>query len=258
MENISTEKDIGMNNEQKENKALVSVYSKGRENYPEWIKTLIHTILTTNYKKFDTYIFSPDLTEDIALETNIYFKAGWPSNNLYGDCKPHTEAPHQFKSMALQFVKELGYEQAIWCDSSIKIMKPLDKFWDLVSEQGVITFDDISGTEDMWTSDKCLDILNCSIDFAKTFTQCTAGVLLFDFTNKRGNKIFNEYLYYCQNLQALNMKLGSNRPEFKAHRSDQSIISFLIKKHGMNNLAYGSMMWSGANNIFDLEPTFIF
>lgn len=162
--------------------------------------------------------------------------------------------------MAIQRARELGYEQVLWLDSSIRLNKNPDKYFELANDLGVITFDAEEGAEEAkYTSDACLDILGCSAEEAMTFNQCSAGILLFDFTNKRGEEIFNLYAHYCQIKEVLDMSLGSSRPEFIAHRSDQSVISYLIKRYRMNHLSWGGTIYKGSyftKNPYGLEPTF--
>lgn len=239
-------------------KCIVNVFSKGREDYQLWTMELIENLVNINFNG-DILIFSPEIP---TYESNIWVRyfPGWPDNDAYGKCKPHSEMNHGFKSMAIQKARELQYDQVLWLDSSIRLNKLPDKYFDLASELGVITFDTEAGAwESDWTSDKCLEILGCCPEYAKTFNQCTAGILFFDFTNRRGEAVFDEYIKYCQIKEVLDMSLGSSRPEFIAHRSDQSVISFLIKKYKMNNLSWGGAIYRPTyinRNPFKIEPTF--
>jgi len=239
-------------------RCIVNVFSKGREQYQKLTEGLIKSLQLIDFKD-DILMFSPDSNLS-GTYGNVKFFPGWPNNDLYGTCKPHTELQHGFKCMAIQKARELGYDQVLWLDSSIRVNKNPYKYFELANDLGVVTFDAEEGAEEAkWTSDMCLRILDCTPEFALTFNQCSSGILLFDFTNKRGTTIFEEFAHYCQIKEVLDMSLKSTRPEFIAHRSDQSVISFLIKKYRMNNLSWGGTIYKGSyynKNPFKLEPTF--
>jgi hypothetical protein len=235
---------------------IVNVFSKGRENYKELTEGLLKSLQLIDFKD-DVLLFSPDISQYRKVE-NVNFFPGWPHNTRYGECKPHTELQHGFKCMAIQAAREYGYNQILWLDSTIRVKKNPATYFDLANELGVVTFDSEEGAEEAkWTSDKCLEILGCSPEYANTFNQCYGGIMLFDFTNQRGVSLFDEFASYCQLKEVLDMSLGSTRPEFIAHRSDQSVISFLIKKYRMNNLSWGGVIYKGSKNPFNLEPTFV-
>lgn len=244
-------------------KVIVNVYSEGREKYEELTKGLINSVVEQKLN-YDIFTFSPLILEDmvVSLENTVclYKNRGWPYCEMYGQSAPHSEIQHQFKAFAIQAVRELGYTQVMWCDSPVRIVKNPEKFFGLAEELGAVTFDAEPGaTESIWTSDKCLEVLGCSPEYARTFNQCSSGVMLFDFSNKRGCAIFDEFAKYCLSKEALDMKGGSDRVEFMAHRSDQSIISYVMRKYNMYNLPWGSYMHRNSflkKNPYGIQPTF--
>lgn len=244
-------------------KAIVNVYSEGREDYEKLSQGLFKSIENIRFD-CDVFAFSPLIKQEetINFETFILKKIpGWPKCSFYGQSASHKEIQHQFKAFAIQAVREREYNQIMWCDSPIRIRKDPTKYFDLANELGIVTFDAEQGsTEAVWTSDICLASMNCNIDYARTFNQCSSGVMVFDFSNKRGCRIFEEFAFYCLDKEVMNMKGTSSRPEFIEHRSDQSVISFLIKKYDMNNLSHGTFMHKDFffnKNIYNLSPTFI-
>lgn len=244
-------------------RCIVNVYSKGREDYETLSKGLLENIKTCGFIG-DVLLFSPLIQEDSIEYFNdnkIYRFAGWPYCNSHGISLPHIEANHQFKSFAIQRAREMGYEQVLWLDSPIRIKKNPMRYFDIVEDIGVLLFDAEQGAEESkYTSDICLEYLGCSPEYGMTFNQCSSGVMVFDFTTKIANKIQDEFIYYCSIPLILDMSKGSTRPEFIAHRSDQSIITFLLKKYGLGNLPYGGYMYSSTykiyNEKFGVSPTF--
>lgn len=226
-------------------KAIVNFYSKGRENYEYGTKRLLESIQKVEFD-CDTFIFNNSI----------------PACK-YGECKHHKEAPYQFKSFAIQYVREQGYKQICWLDSSIVLNKNPIHHFDLASETGVVVYENkkyIEGfgnlTQDKWTNDTCLNILGCSIDEAKTANQLDAGMMIFDFTTDIGNKVFDDYFFYCRIPEALKDDNITMRPEFKAHRHDQSILTHIVKvKYNLFPLNYGT--WCYWEERDSYNPTFM-
>jgi hypothetical protein len=223
-------------------RCIVNFFSSGRENYQKGSERLILTILKQKLD-IDVHIFSPQFIKpfvETIENTTLYTYPGYPINNLYGECKPHKEEPYQFKSYAIQTMREMGYESILWCDSSIMLFKNPEHYFELSKEIGVILFDNPGCTEATWTADDCLNQMGCNPVYANTFFECDAGMMLFNFSVPVTHKVFDEYIKYCNDGICLNGKSGSTRPEFKAHRHDQSIISYIAKKNNITLLSYGA------------------
>ncbi len=233
-------------------RCIVNVFSEGRENYVAGTKRLINSLKDVGYIG-DILVWSPLIKDYIVsafLPQNITLHQyeGWGCNEKYGECKPHKEANYQFKSYTMQFAREQGYDQVMWCDSSTIFLKNPQMYFDLVEEIGVLTFDVPNSIEAEWTADITLKAMGCDIDFAKAMTQCYGGLYAFDFRHDVANIVFDEYIQYASNIDVLNGIGGSTRPEFKEHRHDMSILSFLIRKNKLYNLSFGSYVWSGFNH----------
>jgi hypothetical protein len=242
------------------NKCLVNVFSQGRENYESGTTRLIQSAINADFKG-NILIFSPNILENrqFGLSTGftLYKLKGWPNTQQYGQCLPHTQVPQMFKSYAIQYAKEQGYNQIMWCDSSVVILKNPEHYFKLAEDIGVVLFDADKAIEAEWTSDHILEQMGCSIEYARQINQCSAAVLVFDFKREFANMVFDDFIHFCS-LPGI-YKEGSIRPEYKANRHDQSIISYLIRKHGGYTLTYGGLMWGGEpkEKIEKYSPTFI-
>ena len=242
-------------------KCIVNVYSEGREQYERGTDRLIKSAISQNFAG-DIILFSPlipgDSIEDLPTGYKLYHYNGWGYNNKYGLCLPHKDASHQFKSFTLQFAREQGYEQVMWCDSAVVIMKNPQKYFDLAEEIGVIIFDAKGGNEAEWTADIALKLMGCNLKFAESINQCYSGVMLFDFRIDKTKEIFDDFTLYSLDKDICNGTGGSIRPNFVAHRHDQSIISYVIRKHGLFNMSFGGYIWSGFLNKWGYSnPTFL-
>jgi hypothetical protein len=241
-------------------RVIVNFFSQGRENYKKGSERLVQTIVS-NYVNTDIMIFSPDFMIDSVQQLpgniTLYTYSGYPTTKKYGLCKPHKEEPYLFKSALIQFAREAGYESVLWCDSSIMLFKNPEHYFELAKEIGVVLFDNPGCPEATWTSDDCLNQLGCDPEYAKTFFEIDAACMLFNFSTDKANEFFDEYLQYCNDGICLNGKSGSTRPDFKAHRHDQSIASYLVKKHYINTINYGG--WTYGNDAYShkFNPTFV-
>jgi len=242
-------------------RCLINYFSIGREKYKFGTERLI---TTTNIvgMDIDIIIHSPEFNEsqivNFRKNNKLHMIKGMPVTQKYGQCGTHQEHPYQFKAFCIQHALEQGYDQILWCDSSIMIFRNPEHYFKLAHEIGVILFDNPGCLEGVWTSDDCLARMGCSPEYANTFFQCDAGIMLFDFTHFKTELIFNEYIEYCLDGVCLKGASGSNRPEFKAHRHDQSIISYIAKKHGITFLSYGTWTYASDEKFLTkkFRPTF--
>jgi len=238
-------------------RCIVNFFSEGRENYQYGSERLVETIRQVAKCKVDIIIFSPDFTLDQVQEFEfgtLFIKKGYPKSKLLGECPSHYEQPYLFKAFGIQVAKEMGYEQILWCDSSVLLLKDPEPYFELSKELGVITFDNQGCIEATFTSDDCLEQLGCSVEYARTFFQISAGILLFNFNVKKAVDLFDEYLKFGLDGICLRGVSGSTREDFRAHRHDQSILSYLIRKYDISPINYGG--WCYGQDYLKYKATF--
>jgi hypothetical protein len=243
-------------NEQK--KCIINFFSPGREDYKKGTERFVTTAKLVGFSG-DIIVHSPGFTENKQLDNNIFTITGYPVTEKYGKCKEHTEEPYQFKSFAFQQALEMGYEKILWCDSSVMLFRNPEHYFKLSHETGIILFDNPGCLESVYTSDDCLDQMGCSYELANTFFQIDAAIMLLDFTYWKTQVFFDDYVKYCTDGICLNGKSNSNRPEFKAHRHDQSVASYIAKKHYINTINYGGWAYWGDDMVREINrfrPTF--
>jgi len=226
---------------------IVNYYTDGgREDYKLGTLRLTQTLDNVGYEG-DMIIFSPSLKEEDTVKEYDFTKGGKiiriasePFNKKYGNALSHKEAPYQFKSYIIQYAKEQGYDKVIWLDSSVIVTRNLNHYLTLLEELGVILFDNPGCLESTWTADNCLEIMGCSVEAARTFFEIDAAIMLFNFRTKKANDFFEEYMKYCQYPSCLKGEVCI-REDFKAHRHDQSIASYIARiKHNILPLNYGA------------------
>jgi hypothetical protein len=223
----------------------------------------------------DLLICSPDsLSEDMDVDVNgrmVYFRKRMPVSKEFGECPPHSTHPYAFKSFIIQEARDMGYEKVLWADCSCVFLKDVEPYWNLASEIGIVTLDNPGCPEATWTADDCLEHIGCDPEFAKTFFEIDAFMMIFDFSSVTldpdiskvfntekpiSHIIFDKYFEHSRDGICLKGARGSNRPDFKAHRHDQSIISYFIKANNVHPLNYGAWCYAFEVGI-KFSPTFV-
>ena len=247
---------------------IVNFSSKGRENYIAGSQRLLDSMNLAGVDA-DLLICSPDsLPKSEDIEDNgriVYLRNRMPTTKEFGECPPHSTHPYAFKSFIIQEARDMGYEKIMWADSSCVFLKDAEPYWHLASEIGVVTLDNPGCPEATWTADDCLEHMGCDPEFAKTFFEIDAYMMIFDFTSLTVNHpdsklishaLFEQYFNHSMDGICCKGERGSTRPDFRAHRHDQSIISYFIKIYNIHPINYGA--WCYAHEVgTKFNPTFV-
>jgi len=240
-------------------RCVVNFASKGRENYLLGSQRILETMDYTNVDA-DFLVCSPELeTEGDFLgnrNRNIFLRKRYPISKEFGICPTHKDAPYAFKSYIIQEARDMGYTKILWADSSCVFLKDVETYWNLASEIGTVLLDNPGCPEATWTADDCLEHMGCDPEFAKTFFEIDAFMMIFNFDSKSATNLFDNYFLHSRDGICLRGERGSPRPEFKAHRHDQSIISYFAKVANILPINYGA--WCYAHEVgINFNPTFV-
>lgn len=143
-------------------------------------------------------------------------------------CKPHTEYPYAFKPYAIQKAREQGYNNILWLDSAIYLIKSPDLIFKYIKDNGVLLFDNIGFSIGSFTHNECLAHFNMGRDEANESKMVMACAIGFNFNSDLGTDVFNNYLGFAHT----NAYQGS----WDNHRHDQSVISCIAHKKGIELL----------------------
>src|ERR1700721_228181 len=110
-------------------KVIVSFSSHGRENYCAAQLKLIKSCKEAGWDG-DYLMRSYDGYVDNYLGVDIKL-GSYPVTKKYGLCNNHSEVPWGFKPNLIHEAIEAGYEQIIWCDSSIRMVKDIQPLLDI-------------------------------------------------------------------------------------------------------------------------------
>jgi hypothetical protein len=95
-----------------------------------------------------------------------------------------------------------------------------------------------------WTSEAALDAMGCPRD--AMFEQVCGFAVAFDFAHPVGAAVFDEWVRLSHDgitfqggVDVVREGEGSAFPGFRAHRHDQSALSWLMVRHGVAAEPYG-------------------
>lgn len=110
-----------------------------------------------------------------------------------------------------------------------------------------------------WTKRDCFHYMNCDTDFYHNSVQLEAGIICLKNTDSN-IELLNEWFSYCKDEQILtdlpNKSGLNNLPNFKDHRHDQSILTNIILKKGINSYRFNHDILKF--NFYQDNTTFIF
>lgn len=151
----------------------------------------------------------------------------------------HEEVPYAFKYYAINSAFEMGFEQVIWLDASVVILKSMEPLWKVVEERGVLVFDNLGCKQNQYTSGDTLNKLGCSLTEASTMYQVCGGVVGYNRKSPLGINVFSRMLGYAQD--GVSFQGGSNEspdPTYIAHRHDQSCLTHLVYQYNVQRLPF--------------------
>lgn len=226
-------------------KVIISFSSHGRENYNKAMLCLIKSCKEAGWDgDYLLYSFDGYCDEYMGVKINLCKSIKFPQPNAFV-ASHHSEMPYQFKVAMVQLAIEAGYEQVIWCDSVIRMMKHPQTLLDQAKEKGIVVFNNLGHPLANWISDAALTQLGIDVndaDYISTLPQIMACCILFDFTNSKAVEIFEEWKTHS--LDGISFQNnGSGRYGFVAHRHDQAILSYLAYKNGIEFSPYGQLVY---------------
>lgn len=130
-----------------------------------------------------------------------------------------------------------------YCDSASVITSPLNNLFEMCEKNDdILLFENMNGSYDKpwinkdWTKIDCFNLMNCRGEKYTDGKQVDAAFQVYKKTEKTV-KFVNEYLEFCQDENILTDApniTGQNFESFIDHRHDQSVLSLLAIKYGVN------------------------
>ena len=207
--------------------AYVSYAVAGRENYPAGIPRLAAS-WTEHCPTARGHVYTSGV---VPAEVECFS----------GSVPSHAEVPYGFKPA---MVAGVDADIIVWCDATIQLVGDPTPLFEKALQQGVVAFNNPGCPEATWTTDDCLAKIGCPVERARTFSQVMACVLIFAPKTEVGGRLLKEWLdisrdgvSFCGGTQSF------NRPDYRDHRHDQSVISWLLERDGIAREPYGALTY---------------
>lgn len=168
----------------------------------------------------------------------------WPITQKHGVSWQHKDAPFQFKPYAVQEAREKGYNKILWCDSTIRIVKPVEPLWEQCATHGILAWDNEGHPLKPWIAPHAAKAIKIDTEGVKQIMACC---IMFDFSHPITAVVFDEWIECSRNGSFLNKG-------FDNHRHDQACLSAILYKHGVPIQPYGALAYP---HYTPIAPTFI-
>jgi hypothetical protein len=138
----------------------------------------------------------------------------------------HKDHPYAFKVYAIETVRNLGYPVVAWCDSVLRLTKPIQGLLPEIHAVGVYLQED-GWTVAQWANDRALQYFGVSRDAADTISAIYACFMAYDFTVPVTQEFFRRWKQasidgvFRGNWKNENGS-ESRDPRCKGHRHDQT------------------------------------
>lgn len=147
----------------------------------------------------------------------------------------HQENPYAFKIYAIEKMREMGYEQVLWLDSSAYAIKNVQPVFDWLTEKGI--FMEAAGHwTGSWSNDATLSYFGITREQAMLMPMYSAGFTGIDFTNKISIDFFQKWKESMLN--------GYFKGSWANHRHDMTCGSIIASQMGLVE------KFSGGGNFF--------
>lgn len=214
------------------NPCIVTYARDGRERYSTGVPRLIATAQDHGYTG-GWLVVAPGAPAVIR---------GVPNRlDLAGAIPEHREVPYGFKPELVHLARAAGHDLVLWCDSTIVFCGRAQRAFEKIAEMGLLVAENAGIPIPWWTSDDALTQASWPTDDLRS--QCMACILGFDFTRPRVVGVFEAWRAFGRDGVSFAGRSGSARPEFRAHRHDQSMISILAHQQGFPMLPYGFLTY---------------
>lgn len=170
-----------------------------------------------------------DNTDDVFVTFNNEWLNGIQNEYYATDC-PYTIKP----AVIAEAIKE-GYNQILWLDCSVTLLKPLEEFWKIVDRDGYY-FMDGGWNCAQECNDKSLEYFGYTRDEAELIHSLWSCIFALDLRNEKAKKVCDLFLKAAKDGIFHGSRHHDNQsadPRFKHHRQDQSVLSLAFHKVGL-------------------------
>ncbi len=218
-----------------ENKVcVISFASKGREDYN---KNLLHLIESTqeHFPDADLLLYSPD--SDVREHRGVKIHEGYPPG-----CPTHRDVPYAFKPYLFKEAYNQGYRKVLWMDSTMKFHRFPAQVLSYMSTNGVAAFHNVGHPLKHYMNNSAIEELGIeSLEDVEQIMACAIGM---DLRHLHVHEIFENWINAQECYKDDDTKEVTALGDlYKAHRHDQSILSWFLHISRVELLPYGLLCY---------------
>jgi len=199
------------------------------------VVSLLESLRRSN-NDFDCKIFDLGLTKwqrewlEASLSSNQLLLPLPSKPNLFaGWDLAKTRDNFAWKPVVIESIAQ-SYSGAFWADAGVLITGNLEDLVASVNRKGALVYKNYDHRNESWTTKSCLEVMDVS-DKELAASQVMGNFFAFSFTSKLGIELFNDWVYWSSNPRAI-------KGDAKQHRHDQTILSILVARHGIELTEY--------------------
>ena len=175
----------------------------------------------------------------------------------------HQEVPYAFKAHMLKKVMDDGYDYAIWCDSAVYLVGPIERLYERLETVGYVLV--LNGWDTgTWCRDAALEPLGIGREESFLIPHLMANMMAFDLRRPVCQDFVKQY--YAKATDGVTFKgpwhnrdkQASQDERVLGHRHDQTAASVISWQLGMRNW---SKCWTSyipncqnPNIVFETHP----
>ena len=155
--------------------------------------------------------------------------------------KPQQEVPYQFKVIAIEKARQMGYDVILYCDASIWAIKDVMKSIHYISEKGWL-MEYCGFFASQYSTDICLEKFNLTRDDAESIWLYSSGFTGLNFKNEIANEFLIQWLFRAKEETTFkgdwnnNFNQCSKDVRCLGHRHDQTVASIIAHNLGMEKI----------------------
>ena len=208
---------IAINCQENEKENCLIVYASLNKSFPKVLRRLVEAVAKSDFKGHI-----------------LYQVGGWP-NVEAGDLSL-VDVPYAFKVCFFREAKRLGYQRALWLDTSILPVVSLNQIFSMIEEDGYF----VMGNNWMlqpFMNEKAANSFSITLKECEKIPSCSSGLFGVDF-NHRAHVIVDEWYGAALDPYA-----------FFSARSDQNALSIILAKLGFQKMAPLTTLIEGVDPI---------
>lgn len=169
----------------------------------------------------------------------IFWKGEYPPGSPHHSepTKEHpTPIPYGFKLYAIAEARRRGYEQILWLDSGVHLVRPLEPVWEYIEREGYFLVESEQILE-YWCKEDVMQAYGATKEERETLRIISGATIGLDFTKAVAHDFFGGL---WQAMEKGHYRGAvSNHSKLQDHRGDEAVGVILASRLGMKRTKVG-------------------